>query len=250
MKKLHILVAALLVSGSAFAQGPQAFTAVNACVGCPAVTLTELTPTALSNLELNPNTMPTGAIDNCSIVQQGDGRVMDDNNRAVVDQSGTGNMAVLRQQEGGSNYGRQDQSGTANRAAAQVWGSNNTTVQLQTGTGNVATINVDDVVGAGPAAADNGDGNWAQQRQNGSANRAKIDQYGDFNVASQDQNGAGNYGQIRQESDRSQAEQLQVGDNNVAFTDQGRGRALDNGQRSCIEQRGDGNSAIVRQDVR
>ncbi|MBD2716345.1 hypothetical protein KBK19_14995 [Microvirga sp. STR05] len=250
MKKLHILVAALLVSGSAFAQGPQGFTAVNACVGCPAVTLTELTPAALSSLELNPNSLPTGAIDNCSIVQQGDGLAMDDNNRAVVDQSGTGNSAVLRQQQGGSNYGRQDQNGTANRAATQVWGSNNTTLQLQNGTGNVATINVDDVVGSGPGAAVNGDGNWAQQRQSGSANRAKIDQYGDFNIASQDQSGDGNYGVIRQESDRSQSEQLQIGNSNIASTDQGRGRALDNGQRSCIEQRGDGNSAIVRQDVR
>ncbi|TGE09562.1 hypothetical protein [Hymenobacter fodinae] len=266
MKKVHLLVAAMLVAGVANAQSGtrQAFRSVNDCIGCGTV---DISPRSATQSNPNPNyTPPTSTqIDNCSeVVQGGAGVIAGDNNVAVVDQTGTKNIAKLTQVEGNRNYGLQVQAGTDNRAQANIYGSNNTTLQLQRGTGNRAGINVDQVNGAAiPGGSQNGNNNWAQQRQQGAGtsdgnnNIANINQYGNTNLASQDQIGNTNSGNIFQHTNFSTAVQQQTGNGNTAATYQGRDNvgagnipalASESYQRSSILQGGNNNSALVTQD--
>jgi hypothetical protein len=252
MKKFNILAAALLFAGAANAQAPATrpagFRAVNDCIGCDAPSITRKTVN-----ESNPHNYSPTSIDNCSeVVQGGAGINIGNDNRAVVDQEGMNNHAKLFQREGDRNYGKQTQTGEGNRAQAVVWGSDNTTLQSQVGKRNKATINVDEVNGQGPGANVNGNNNWAQQNQDGDDNQAELDQYGDRNLASQDQRGNRNNGRIEQYTNHSTAVQIQVGSENNAHTIQGSMSVSgsDNHQRSSIEQGGDRNQAIVRQDVR
>ena len=276
MKKAHfLLAAAMMMAGAANAQRA-GFQAVNACIGCPEIS-TSITAARQANP--NPAYSNSTTIDNCSLVVQGQAagapsQDRGDNNVAVVDQSGSGNGAALYQREGDRNYGLQVQTGTNNRAGANVYGSRNTTVQLQTGTANRATINVDQVYGSfTPGSSQNGNDNLAQQRQQGRAgadgvgNNADIKQYGNSNAASQDQMGSSNSASIYQHTNFSVATQRQDGNSNVAQTYQGVSNlvagnpnpsgsnnapalASESYQRSCIDQGGSGNSAYVAQDHR
>ena len=255
MKKAHLLAtaAAILFASSAFAQtGTRAtFRTVNACQGC------DVTPPTIRTADQsNPNgSTVLAAIDNCSVVVQGGlGKDKGDNNRAVVDQQGSGNRASLYQQEGDRNYGLQVQTGNGNQAKAVVWGSQNTTLQIQTGNSNKAGINVDQVTGShSPGGTQNGNDNLAQQNQRGNLNNVDIKTYGNSNIASQDQQGNDNSGSIFQRVNGSSAEQSQIGNSNTAVTLQG---GLANvpssisGQRSCIEQGGNLNQALVMQNRR
>ncbi|QJX46574.1 hypothetical protein HMJ29_06330 [Hymenobacter taeanensis] len=265
MKKVHLLAAAMLFAGVANAQSTtrQAFRLVNDCIGCGTVTVSPRSATLG-----NPNsyTAPSAAqIDNCSeVVQGGAGVEAGNENIAVVDQTGTKNIAKLNQLEGDRNYGRQEQVGTDNRAQANIYGSRNTTLQLQRGSGNRAGINVDQVTGdANPKSTDNGNDNWAQQRQRGAGdgegtnNIANINQFGNSNLASQDQTGNSNSGNIFQHTNFSTAVQVQTGNSNTAATYQGRDNtgagnvpamATESYQRSSILQGGNSNSALVNQD--
>ncbi|SDX33201.1 hypothetical protein [Hymenobacter psychrophilus] len=254
MKKVQLLAAAaVLFASSAYAQSGtrETFRAINACIGCePAAPMTSAAS------QTNPNGTPAlAAIDNCSVVVQGgSGLNRGDDNRAVVDQSGTGNRAALYQREGDRNYGLQVQTGASNQAQAVVWGDRNTTLQLQRGDRNKAGINVDQIDGQAvlrPVA--NGNRNWAEQNQAGNDNNADIKTYGNDNYASQNQVGNRNSGSIFQRVNGSAATQSQVGNDNIAVTQQG---GLANvassisGQRSCIEQGGDSNQALVMQNRR
>lgn len=252
MKKVQLLAAAaVLFASSAYAQTGtrDSFRAVNACQGCePAA------PVTRDVNQSNPNGTPAlAAIDNCSVViQGGSGINRGDNNRAVVDQSGSGNRASLSQLEGNNNYALQMQTGTGNQAQSVVYGNRNTTLQMQTGSNNRAGINVDQVIGLAFDSR-NGDDNLAQQRQNGDSNDADIKTYGDRNIASQDQNGSRNSGRIFQRVNGSAATQMQIGDGNTAVTLQGgtaNAVSTISGQRSCIEQGGNGNQALVMQNRR
>ena len=253
MKKAQLFAtaAALLLASSAFAQTGtrETFRTVNACQGC------DVTPPTTRKVDQsNPNDYPSPtAIDNCSVVVQGGaGKDKGNNNRAVVDQQGSGNHAGLYQREGDRNYGLQVQIGNKNQAQAVVWGSRNTTLQLQTGDRNKAGINVDQVDGSyTPGATANGNDNWAQQRQTGDDNNADIKTYGNSNIASQDQVGNRNSGSIFQRVNGSIAEQSQIGNDNTAVTMQGGTANVAStltGQRSCIEQGGNSNQALVMQN--
>ena len=129
----------------------------------------------------------------------------------------------------------------------------------------MAGINVDLRVGFAPNALNaNGDGNWAQQNQGGKTalltgddNVADIKIYGNNNTASQDQQGNKNSAGIFQRVNTSIATQLQIGNSNEAQTFQGRSGPLGDspspfiaGQRSCIEQTGNFNQAVVTQNHR
>ena len=252
MKKAHLFAAAaILFASSAYAQTGtrETFRAVNACQDCD-VTPPTIRPASQSN----PNGVPTlAAIDNCSVVVQGgSGKDQANDNRAVVDQQGSGNRAGLYQREGDRNYGLQAQTGNGNQALAVVWGSRNTTLQIQTGDRNKAGINVDQVVGTfTPGSTENGNNNWAQQRQRGLDNNADIKTFGDGNIASQDQQGNRNSGSIFQRVDGSIAGQSQIGNDNTAVTMQGGTANVTStltGQRSCIEQGGNFNQALVMQN--
>ncbi len=73
------------------------------------------------------------------------------------------------------------------------------------------------------------------------------------NIASQDQNGLRNSGRIFQRVNGSAATQMQIGNDNTAVTLQGgTANAIStiSGQRSCIEQGGNGNQALVMQNRR
>jgi hypothetical protein len=125
---------------------------------------------------------------------------------------------------------------------------------LQRGLRNKAGINVDQVTGShNPGGTENGNNNWAQQRQDGNDNNADIKTYGNSNITSQDQDGNRNSGRIFQRVNGSASTQSQIGNDNTAVTLQG---GLANvpssisGQRSCIEQGGDGNQALVMQNRR
>ena len=253
MKKAHLLAtaAAILFASSAYAQTGtrETFRTVNACQGC------DVTPPTIRTVDqANPNGLPTlAAIDNCSVVVQGgSGKDRGDDNRAVVDQQGSGNRAGLYQQEGNRNYGLQAQTGKNNQALAVVWGSQNTTLQIQTGNSNKAGINVDQVVGSfSPGGTQNGNDNLAQQRQRGDDNNADIKTFGNSNIASQDQLGNRNSGSIFQRVNGSIASQSQIGNNNTAVTMQGGTANVPStltGQRSCIEQGGNFNQALVMQN--
>ena len=278
MKKVHyLLAAAMLMAGAANAQRA-GFAAVNACIGCP-----EVSSTIRTAGQSNPNPASTysgsATIDNCSLVVQGQAAGAPSTDRgndnvAVVDQSGTRNTAALYQREGNTNYGLQVQTGTGHQAGASVYGDNNTTVQLQRGTNNRATINVDQVYGSfDPRSTKNGNRNLAQQRQEGAGgsdamdNNADIKQYGNDNLASQDQIGNSNSASIYQHTNSSRATQRQAGNNNTAQTYQGVSNmmagnpnpsgpgnvpatAAESFQRSCIDQGGNNNSAYVAQDHR
>ena len=253
MKKAHLLAtaAAILFASSAYAQTGtrQAFATVNACQGCDVTP-----PTIRSASQDNPNGLPTpAAIDNCSVVVQGgSGKDLGSNNVAVVDQLGSGNRAGLYQREGDRNYGLQAQTGNNNQALAVVWGSRNTSLQIQTGNSNKSGINVDQVVGTfTPGATQNGNDNWAQQRQRGDDNNADIKTFGNSNYASQDQQGNRNSGSIFQRVNGSIAGQSQIGNDNTAVTMQGGTANVPStlsGQRSCIEQGGNFNQALVMQN--
>ncbi|NVO30311.1 hypothetical protein [Hymenobacter lapidiphilus] len=254
MKKVQLLAAAaVLFASSAYAQSGtrETFRAINACIGCepaPAV----VRPASQTNTNSTP---ALAAIDNCSVVVQGGtGLNSGDNNRAVVDQSGTGNRAALFQREGNGNYGLQVQTGGSNQATAVIWGDNNTSLQFQSGDRNKAGINVDQVSGAAvPRSSQNGNRNWAEQNQAGNDNNADIKTFGNDNYASQNQVGSRNSGSIFQRVNGSAATQSQIGNDNTAVTLQG---GLANvpstisGQRSCIEQGGNSNQALVMQNRR
>ena len=263
MKKAHLLAAAaaILFASSASAQTVRpTFASVNACQGC------DPTPPTIRTVDQNnPNDLPQTTMDNCSVVkQEGTGTSFATGNRAVVDQEGTGNRAGLYQLQGTGNYGLQVQKGTENQAHALVWGSKNTSLQFQKGDRNKAGINVDQVVGQAPGPLNaNGNENWAQQKQEGVRggdgfdNNADIKIYGDRNIASQDQQGNRNSGSIYQRVNTSIASQLQIGNDNAAQTFQGKPGPLTSlpspfitGQRSCIEQTGAFNQALVSQNVR
>ncbi|NVO84745.1 hypothetical protein [Hymenobacter terrestris] len=254
MKKVQLLAAAaVLFASSAYAQTGtrETFRAINACIGCePAAAVTR--PAS----QTNPNGTPTlAAIDNCSVVVQGGAGILaGDDNRAVVDQSGSGNRAALFQREGNRNYGLQVQTGFANQATAVIWGDQNTTLQFQRGDRNKAGINVDQVDGSfTPRSTQNGNRNWAEQNQAGNDNNADIKTFGNDNYASQNQVGSRNSGSIFQRVNGSAATQSQIGSDNTAVTMQG---GLANvpstifGQRSCIEQGGNSNQALVMQNRR
>ena len=254
MKKAHLLAAAaaILFATSANAQtgNRETFRAVNACQGCRVED-----PTIRPAIQSNQNNLPSlAAIDNCSVVEQGGSSTATrgNDNRAVVDQQGSGNRARLVQTEGDNNYGLQTQTGNGNQAQAIIYGSNNTTLQLQTGNRNKAGINVDQVLGTNtPRGTENGNENWAQQRQTGNDNNADIKTRGNQNIASQDQRGNDNSGSIFQRVNGSSAEQSQIGNLNTAVTMQGGTANVPStltGQRSCIEQGGNGNQALVMQN--
>ncbi|MBT2556811.1 hypothetical protein J7E24_03370 [Hymenobacter sp. ISL-91] len=254
MKKVQLLAAAaVLFASSAYAQSGtrESFRAINACIGCE-----PLAPSIREASQTNPNGTPAlAAIDNCSVVVQGGaGVTTGSDNRAVVDQSGNGNRAALFQREGDRNYGLQVQTGNSNQATAVVWGNRNTSLQLQSGDRNRAGINVDQVEGSeSPRGTQNGNDNWAEQNQAGNDNNADIRTYGNSNYASQNQVGSRNSGSIMQRVNGSAATQSQIGNDNTAVTMQG---GLANvpssisGQRSCIEQGGNSNQALVLQDRR
>ena len=259
MKKAHLFAtaAAILLASSAYAQtGPrETFRATNACQGCDIEAVGTRSVSQKNPNDFNQQT----TIDNCSVViQGGSGKDLGSNNVAVVDQLGKGNRAGLYQREGDRNYGLQTQNGDNNRALAVVWGARNTTLQLQNGDRNKAGINVDLVDGSfTPGSTQNGNDNWAQQKQggkNGGAgddNLADIKTYGNDNIASQDQQGNRNSGSIFQRVNKSIASQLQVGDDNTAVTMQGGTANVPSTvqyQRSCIEQGGNSNQALVMQN--
>ena len=259
MKKAHLFAtaAAILFASSAYAQTGtrETFRPTNACQGC---VIDDVSTRPVSQKNPNDFNQQT-TIDNCSVViQGGSGKDLGSNNVAIVDQLGKGNRAGLYQREGDKNYGLQTQDGDNNRAKALVWGSNNTTLQLQKGNGNKAGINVDQVDGKyDPGSTQNGNNNWAQQKQGGKSggagdeNLADIKTYGNDNIASQDQQGNKNSGSIFQRVNKSVASQLQVGDDNTAVTTQGGMANVASTvqyQRSCIEQGGNGNQALVMQN--
>ncbi|MBW3128767.1 hypothetical protein [Hymenobacter profundi] len=270
MKKIQLLLAgAVLLAGAAHAQtGTRAeFRNVNDCIGCETISL-NARPVNQSNPNPNYSAPSLASIDNCSVVIQGQAsgapaKDRGDNNVAVVDQSGTKNNAQLYQREGNRNYGLQVQTGTSNQAQTIVWGSQNTTIQLQNGSRNKAGINVDQVDGSyTPGGTENGNNNWAQQRQQGTGtgvgndNIANLNQYGNNNLSSQDQQGNSNSGDVFQHTNYSTAVQQQTGDLNTAVTLQGKTLASgvimsgDQYQRSSIQQGGNSNAAIVSQDRR
>ena len=258
MKKAHLFAtaAAILFASSAYAQTGtrETFRPTNACQGC-VIDDVSTRPADRSNPNTFTNPMPTDAtIDNCSVVvQEGTSTSAATGNHADVEQLGKNNRAGLYQQQGTGNYGLQTQEGNGNRAKAIVWGNKNTTLQTQKGDRNKAGINVDQIVNQSnpPVANANGDRNWVQQNQAGDNNLADIKTYGNDNIDSQDQQGSRNSGSIFQRTNNSVASQSQIGNDNTAVTTQG--GTLNQAssvkfQRSCIEQTGAFNQALVKQN--
>ena len=248
MKKILIVVAALLATSMLFAQETQQVQ--EECEGCSI----DQIPVAVRGASIN-----TSDVDQFNLT-----------NLAIVKQEGVGNYSKIKQsylendarvtQTGFKNHSDIDQYGAANFGSVIQMGTSNYAMQL---VGSLPSHNL----GAAHNKAyvdQNGIMNTSYQTQDGVWNMATVDQYGSENYAEQlqdsryrfdgsiayiEQDGGENASKQTQLGDDNDAYSYQLGNNNVAVSSQKTKMGGSAWNDSDIYQYGNDNTACVTQEA-
>lgn len=213
----------------------------------------------------------SGANANQAAIQQGDEGVGGLNNRAEINQRGSGNEALIKQGGLGAGYtyaneedGRMDgliQQTGRNNTAETVQGEIDKSITIQNGNGNQAYVNQtpttnpggDDRLGRQSFVKQDGASNFAKVYQEGNYGDSSVDQSGNFNDADVAQYGVSDVSNVRQDGNSNEATVTQRGARAVSDVDQdGNRNTASITQRgddvlSLVDQNGNNNEATVRQ---